>query len=154
LGNEVTSKSCGWYGQTSQNGRKDLGESFKSNKKGKNIDLRFKIYEKWPFSIHLKVRRPVTPLVERKKEKKWGQFDIFNVMFKSKVSFQPFQSIRQYTRFIWEVTLSERMETNKVLGSPIIQNEELTAYIKRRVITDVPEDMDLENLMQQVNSDT
>jgi hypothetical protein len=57
--------------------------------------------------------------VEGKKEKKWGQFDIFNVMAKSKIKFQ---SIRQYTQFIWEVT-SERMEEKKVLESSIIQNE-------------------------------
>jgi hypothetical protein len=67
------------------------------------------MYEKGPFNIHLKVRRPATPLVERKKERKWGQFDIFNVMVKAKISFQ---SIRQYARFILKVTFSGRMETN------------------------------------------
>jgi hypothetical protein len=41
--------------------------------------LRFKMYEKGPFNIHLKVNRPDTPLVEGRKERKWGQFDIFNV---------------------------------------------------------------------------
>jgi hypothetical protein len=88
----------------------------------------------------LKVKRPDTPLVERKKEKKWGQIYIFNVMAKSKISFQ---SIRQYVRFIWEVTFSERMEANKVLDSPVIQNERLTSYIlrymviKKEVIKDV-----------------
>jgi hypothetical protein len=70
MGNEVTNKSCDWYDQTSQNGREDLGECFKSNEKGKNNDLRFKIYEKRLFNIHLKVKRPDTPLVEGKKEKK------------------------------------------------------------------------------------
>jgi hypothetical protein len=76
-------------------------------------------------------------------------------MAKSKISFQ---STRQYARFIWEVT-SERMEANEVLGSPIIQNEGLTAYIPRYMVIkkgvnkDVPKDMDLENLMQQLNSD-
>jgi hypothetical protein len=68
--------------------------------------------------------------VEGKKEMKWGQFDNFNVMTKSKISFQ---SIRQYSRFIWEVT-SEGMEGNKVLDSPIIQKERLTAYILRYVV--------------------
>jgi hypothetical protein len=58
-------------------------------------------------------------------EKKWGQFDIFSVMAKSKIRFQ---SIRHYARFIWEATFSERMEANKVSDSPIIQNEGLTAY--------------------------
>jgi hypothetical protein len=51
-----------------------------------------------------------TPLVGGRKKKKWGQFDIFNVMAKFKISFQ---SIRQYTRFIWEVIFSERIEANK-----------------------------------------
>jgi hypothetical protein len=51
------------------------------------------------------------------------------------------------------------MEANKVLESPIIQNGGLTAYIPRYMATkkgvskDVPEDMELENLMQQLNSD-
>jgi hypothetical protein len=114
------------------------------------------MFEEGPFNIHLKVRRPDTPLVEGKKEKKWGQFDIFNVMVKAKISFQ---SIRQYARFIWEVTFSERVEANKGLDSPIIQNEGLTAYfprymvIKKRVIKDVPEGMDLDKLTQQLNSD-
>jgi hypothetical protein len=51
------------------------------------------------------------------------------------------------------------MEANKVLDSPIIQNEGLTAYIprymviKKGVIKDVPEDMELGNLTQQLNSD-
>jgi hypothetical protein len=109
----------------------DLGESFKRNKKGKNNYLRFKIYEKGPFKIHIKVKRPDTSLVEVKKKKKWGQFDIFSVMAKSKISFQ---SIRQYARFISEVTLSERVEVNKVLDSPIIQNDGLTAYIPRYMV--------------------
>jgi hypothetical protein len=45
------------------------------------------------------------------------------------------------------------MEANKVLGNPIIKNEGLIAYIprymviKKGVIKDVPEDMELENLM-------
>jgi hypothetical protein len=47
-------------------------------------------------------------------------------MSKSEISFQ---SIRQYAWFILEETLSERMEANKVLDSPIIQNEWLVAYI-------------------------
>jgi hypothetical protein len=82
---------------------------------------------------------------EKKKEKKWEQSDIFNVMTKSKISFH---SIRQYSRFIWEVTFSERTEAHI---------ERLTAYIpmymviKNGVIKDVPEDMELENLMQQQN---
>jgi hypothetical protein len=88
---------------------KTLKNVSRVTKKGKNY-LRFKIYEKRPFNIHLKVKMPETPLVEGKGENKWGQFDIFNVMAKSKVSFQ---STRQYVRFIWEVT-SERMEANKV----------------------------------------
>jgi hypothetical protein len=56
------------------------------------------------------------------------------------------------------VTFSERIEGNKVLDSPIIQNEGLTAYIsiymaiKKGVIKDVPKDMELENLTQQLNS--
>jgi hypothetical protein len=117
---------------------------------------RFKIDEKEPFSIHLKVKRTDTPVVERKKEKKWGQFNIFNVMAKSMISFQ---SIRQYGRFIWEMTFSERMEANKVLDSPILQNEGITAYIprymviKQGVIKDVLEDIEIENLIQQLNSD-
>jgi hypothetical protein len=51
------------------------------------------------------------------------------------------------------------MEANNVLDSPSIKNEGLTAYILRYmiiekvVIKDVPEDMKLENLMQQRNSD-
>jgi hypothetical protein len=89
------------------------------------------MYQKGPFNIHLKVKRPDTPLVEGRKEKKWGQFDISNVRAKSKISFQ---SIGQYARFIWEVTFSERMEANKVLDSPIIQNKWLTAYILRYMV--------------------
>jgi hypothetical protein len=56
------------------------------------------------------------------------------------------------------MTFSERMEANIVLDSPIIQKEGLTAYnlrymvIKKGVIKDVPEDMELENLMQHLNS--
>jgi hypothetical protein len=48
------------------------------------------------------------------------------------------------------------MEANKVLYSPIIQNEGLTAYIprymaiKKGVTKDVPEDMQFDNLMQQL----
>jgi hypothetical protein len=51
------------------------------------------------------------------------------------------------------------MEGNKVLDSPIIQKEWLTAYIprymiiKKGVIKDVPEDMESEHLTQQPNSD-
>jgi hypothetical protein len=77
-------------------------------------------------------------------------------MSKSKINFQ---SIRQYAWFIWEVTFSKRMEASKVLDSLIIQNEGLTAYIprymviKKGVIKDVPEDMELENLMQLLNLD-
>jgi hypothetical protein len=52
-------------------------------------------------------------------------------MAKSKISFQ---SIRQYARFIWEVTFSERMEANKILDGRIIQNEGLTAYIPRYMV--------------------
>jgi hypothetical protein len=37
LGNEGTNKSSDRYGHTSQNGREDLGECFKSNKKEKII---------------------------------------------------------------------------------------------------------------------
>jgi dipeptidase len=76
-------------------------------------------------------------------------------MAKSKISFQ---SIGQYAWFIWELT-SERMKVNKVLNRPIIQNEGLTAciprykIIKKGVIKDVPENMELENLMQHLNSD-
>jgi hypothetical protein len=51
-------------------------------------------------------------------------------MAKSKISFQ---SIKQYARFIWEV-ISERMEANKVLDSPIIQNEGQPAYIPRYMV--------------------
>jgi hypothetical protein len=77
-------------------------------------------------------------------------------MAKSKISFQ---YVRQYVWFIWEVTFSESMEANKDLDSPIIQNEGLTTYIlryaviKMGVIKDVPKDMELENFMQQLNSD-
>jgi hypothetical protein len=52
LGNEGTN-----------NGKEDLG-GVKSNRNGKFHDLCFKMYEKGPFSIHLKVKRPDTPLVE------------------------------------------------------------------------------------------
>jgi hypothetical protein len=79
------------------NGKEDLGERLKSEKKRNVINLRFKMYEKEPFNIHLKVRRPDTPLVQGRTEKKWGPFDIFNVMVKAKISFQ---SIRKYARFI------------------------------------------------------
>jgi hypothetical protein len=56
------------------------------------------------------------------------------------------------------VTLSDRIEANQALESPTIQNEGLTACIprymftKKRVVKDVPEDMELENFMQQLNS--
>jgi hypothetical protein len=66
-------------------------------------------------------------------------------MAKSKISYQ---SSRQYAWFIWEVTFSERVEADKVLDSPIIQNEGQTAYIpsyvviEQGVIKDVPEDME------------
>jgi hypothetical protein len=51
------------------------------------------------------------------------------------------------------------MEANKVLDSPTIQNEGLTAYISRYMviekgdIRDVAADMELENLIQPLNSD-
>jgi hypothetical protein len=89
------------------------------------------MYEKWSFNIHLKVKRPDTPLVEGKTEKKWGQFDITNVMTKSKITFQ---SIRQYARFIWEVAFSGKKQANKVLDSPIIQKEGINTYIKIYVV--------------------
>jgi hypothetical protein len=79
-----------------------------------------KFTKKEPFNIRLKVKRPDTPLGEGKKKKKWGQFHICNINAKSKISFP---SLRQYVRFIWEV-ISERLEKNKVLDSPIIQNQE------------------------------
>jgi hypothetical protein len=100
------------------NGREDLGESIKSNRNGRFNYLRFKMYEKEPFNMHLKVKRPDAPLVEGKNEKNWGQFDIFNVMSKCKISFQ---SIRQYSRFIWEVTSQKEWKHIKVLDSPVIQ---------------------------------
>jgi hypothetical protein len=151
---QVGSKAQNQGNEGTNNGKQELEEGFKSNRNGKFRDLRFKMYTKGKFSIHLKIKRSDTPLVEGKKEKKWGQFDTFNLMSKSKISFQ---SIRQYARFIWEVTFSERMEANKGLDSPIIQNEGLTAYIprymdiKKGVIKDVPEDMELGNLTQQLN---
>jgi hypothetical protein len=46
------------------------------------------MYEKGPYSITIKVKRSDTPSVEGKMKKKWGKFDIFNVMSKSKISFQ------------------------------------------------------------------
>jgi hypothetical protein len=94
--------------------------------------------------------------MQGKKEKKCGQFDIFSVMVKAKKNFQ---SIRQYARLMWEVTFSERMEANTFLDSPLIQNEGLTAYIprcmviKKGVIKDLPEDMELDKLTQRLNSD-
>jgi hypothetical protein len=90
-----------------------------------------KFTKKGQFNIHIEVKRPDTPLGEGKKEKNWGKLDIFNVMAKSNISFQ---SSRQYARFIWEVILSERMEANEVLDSPIIPNEVLTAYIPRYMV--------------------
>jgi hypothetical protein len=68
-------------------------------------------------------------------------------MAKSKVICQ---FIRQYARFIWEVTFSERIEANKSLDSAIIQNKGLTAcilrymVIKKWVIKDEPEDMEFD----------
>jgi hypothetical protein len=79
-----------------------------SNATRQNNELRFKIYKRGRFNIHLKVMRPNTPLMKGKKEKKWGQFDILSVIAKPKISFQ---SIRQCAQFIWEVT-SDRMEAN------------------------------------------
>jgi hypothetical protein len=93
LGNEVTDESGSRYDQSSQNEREDLGERFKSNKKGKNNDVHFKIYKRGPFNIHLKVRRPNTLLVEGKQEKKWGQFDVLNVMAKSKTVSSPLDNM-------------------------------------------------------------
>jgi hypothetical protein len=49
---------------------KTLENVSRVTKKEKNNNLLFKIYEKRPFNFHLKVRRPDTPLMERKKEKK------------------------------------------------------------------------------------
>jgi hypothetical protein len=66
--------------------------------------------------------------------------------------------MEQYARFISEVT-SGRLEANKVLDSPIIQNEVVTAYIPRYmvikigVIKDIPKDIELKNLTQQLDSD-
>jgi hypothetical protein len=54
-------------GNDTINGKEDLGERLKSDKKGNLINLRFKTYKKGPFSIHLKVRRPDTPLVQGRK---------------------------------------------------------------------------------------
>jgi hypothetical protein len=54
---------------------------------------------------------------------------------------------------------SEGMEATKDLNSTIIQNERLTAcipryvVIKKGVIKGVPEDRELENMIQQLNSD-
>jgi hypothetical protein len=95
------------------NGNEVLGEGVKSNRNRKLNDLRFKMYGKGPFNIHLKVKSPDNPLVEGKKEKKCGQFVIFNVMTRSKISFQ---SIRQYSRFISEVTFSERIDKQHMKG--------------------------------------
>jgi hypothetical protein len=102
----------------------------------------------------LKSRGLIPNLWKEKRKIKWAQFGIFNVVSKSKISFQ---SIRQYVQFIWEVT-SGRMEANKVFDSHMIKNA-LTAYIlrymvfKKEVIRDVSEVIKLENLMQQLNSD-
>jgi hypothetical protein len=55
--------------------------------------------------------------------------------------------------------LTENGKANKILDRPIIQNERPTAYIlryiviKKGVIKDVPEDMKLENMMQQLTLD-
>jgi hypothetical protein len=57
------------------------------------------------------------------------------------------------------VTFPERMRANEVLDNLILQKEGLTAYIsrymiiKKGVLKDVPEDMELENLTQQLHSD-
>jgi hypothetical protein len=61
---------------------------------------------------------PDTPLVVGRQENKWGRFDIFNAMTKSKINFQ---SIRQYSRFILEVIFPGRMEANKILDKIIIK---------------------------------
>jgi hypothetical protein len=39
-----------------------------SKKENQYNDLRLRIYEKGPFNINLKIKRPDTPLVEGKKE--------------------------------------------------------------------------------------
>jgi hypothetical protein len=56
--------------EDSNNEKKNLKEGFKRKRNGKVSDLRFKMYEKGPFSILLKVKRTDTPLVEGRKEKK------------------------------------------------------------------------------------
>jgi hypothetical protein len=63
-----------------------------------------KSIKKGPLITHLKVKKLNTQLGEGKRGKKCDQFDIFNVMAKSKISFQ---SIRHYARYIWEVAFSE-----------------------------------------------
>jgi hypothetical protein len=85
---QVESEAQNQGNKGTNNGKEDLEEGSKSNRNRKFRDQRFKMYEKGPFSIHLKVKRPDTSLVEGKSEKKWGQFDIFNLMSKSKISFQ------------------------------------------------------------------
>jgi hypothetical protein len=72
--------------------------------------------------------------MEGKQERKWAQFHIFNVMAKSRISFQ---SIRQNAWFIWEW---RELKLIQVLDSPIM-------VIKKGVITDAPKDMELEHLM-------
>jgi hypothetical protein len=84
----------------------------RATKKEKITTYILKFTKKGPFNIHLKDKRHDTPLMEGgKKGKKWGQFDTCNVMAKSKISFQ---FIKQYGQFIWEVTFSDKMETNEV----------------------------------------
>jgi hypothetical protein len=50
--------------ESTNNGKEDVGEGFKSNRNGKFSDLRFKMYEKGPFNIH--------PFSGRKKGKEVG----------------------------------------------------------------------------------
>jgi hypothetical protein len=85
---QVESEAQNLGEEGTNNGTEDLGEGFKSNRNEKFNDPCFKVYKKGSFNIHLQVKRPDTQFVEGKKEKKWGQLDIFNVMAKYKFSFQ------------------------------------------------------------------
>jgi hypothetical protein len=63
-------------------------------------------------------------------------------MTQSKIEYK---SIKQYSRFIWEVMITQRVEANRVLNKHMIKDAGFKAYIprytirKREVITDVPE---------------
>jgi hypothetical protein len=104
---------------------KETGE--RTKERGKP-EIRFLVYEKGPYMIHVKLMKPDNP---NRKVKKWGKFYFLNLMSQSKTEYE---SIKQYSRFIWEVMITQRVEANGALNNHIIKDAGFRAYIPRYTI--------------------